>query len=373
VQNPNFNSSTCNPSATPPLDPGYPVLIFGAGYDTNEDIEPPAADAMGRGIFIVDATTGSLLWSAQSGGSSNSCTGNPCRLQNMTYAMPADITLVDRDFDGFIDRLYAADLGGNIWRVDLKASGAPNYQPGNWQATLFAALGGTGTTKRKFFFPPDVVLTKNYDVVLAVSGDREHPLASQQANNIVNRFYMIKDTKVGMSATGWTAVHDDTSSTANAQPPALFNATSTSYDGSLSGFYVTLLGLNSSGVASAGEKGVNAPTTVGGLVYFGTNQPTAPAANSCSANLGTARSYAISFLAGTSTRTVLDGGGLAPSPVFGLVTLTIGGKSTQLPFLIGAGGGSSGADSRSSIGAQKPNIPIVPTRKRTYWYRNIDD
>jgi type IV pilus assembly protein PilY1 len=372
-QNPSYDPSTCDPSASPPKDPGFPVLVFGAGYDANEDFEPPGADTVGRGIFILDAVTGNLLWSAKSGGSTDSCSGNPCTLQSMTYAMPADVTLVDRDFDGFIDRIYAADLGGNIWRVDLKPSaGAPNYGPSSWQTTLLAALGGTGTTKRKFFFPPDVVLTKRYDVVLAVSGDREHPLSTNQANNIVNRFYMVKDTNVGMSASGWTAVRDDTSSTADAQPPALFNATSATYTGTLSGFYVTLLGLDSKGIPSLGEKGVNAPTTVGGLVHFGTNQPTPPSANSCKANLGTARSYAINFLTGATTQTVLDGGGLAPSPVFGVVTINVNGKPRQLPFLIGAGGGGNGADSRSSIGAQRPDIPIKATRKRTYWYRDTD-
>jgi type IV pilus assembly protein PilY1 len=372
TQNPNFSASTCNPSASPPLDPGFPVLVFGAGYDPNEDSEPPAPDTMGRGIFILDAATGNLLWSATAGGATDSCTGSPCQLKSMTYAMPADITLVDRDFDNFIDRLYAADTGGNIWRVDLKpATGAPNFGPSSWQATLFAALGGTGTTKRKFFYPPDVVLTKKYDVVLGVTGDREHPLASQQANSIVNRFYMVKDTNVGMSAAGWAAVRDDTSSTADAPPPSLFNATSTPYPGGQSGFYVTLLGLDASGAASLGEKGVNAPVTVGGLVHFGTNQPTAPSANSCKANLGTARSYAINFLTGTSTQTVFDGGGLPPSPVFGQVTFTINGKKRQLPFLIGAGGGT-GADAKSSIGVGTPTIPIVTTKKRTYWYRNTD-
>lgn len=373
VQNPDYNPTTCNPSATPPLDPGYPVLVFGAGYDPNEDTEPPAADTMGRGIFILEASTGKLLWSAKSGGSTDSCTGNPCQLRSMTYAMPADITLIDRDFDGFIDRLYAADLGGNIWRVDLKPQTTSGYGPSTWQTSLLAALGGSGTTKRKFFFPPDAVLTKRYDVVLAVTGDREHPLRSQQANNIVNRFYMIKDMNVGMSGASGTAVRDDTGTTVNAQPMALFNATSTSYDGSLSGFYVTLLGSDpQTGVSSLGEKGVNAPTTVGGVVYFGTNQPSAPSANTCSANLGLARSYQINFVSGGTNIKLLDGGGLAPSPVFGFVTLTVDGKAKQLPFVIGAGGGDSGADSRSSIGAQKPKIPIKTTRRKTYWYRDID-
>jgi type IV pilus assembly protein PilY1 len=372
-QNPNFNPLTCNPSATPPLDPGYPVLIFGAGYDPNEDIEPPATDTMGRGIFIVDAVTGNLLWTAKSGGSTDSCSGDPCMLQSMTYAVAADVTLVDRDFDGFIDRVYAADVGGNIWRVDLQpTSGAPNFGPSTWQTTLLAALGGTGTTKRKFFFPPDVVLTKRFDAVVAVTGDREHPLASQQANSIVNRFYMIKDTNVGMSATGWTAMRDDTSSTADAQPASLFNATSSTYDGSLGGFYVTLLGLDANGNSSLGEKGVNAPTTVSGLVRFGTNQATPPSASSCRANLGTARNYAVNFLTGEKTLTVLDGGGLPPSPVFGVVMVTVNGKKREVPFLIGGGGGGGGADSRSGIGINTPPIPIKPTKRRTYWYREID-
>ena len=339
-----------------------PVLIFGAGYDTNEDAEPPNGDTMGRGIFIVDAVTGDVLWQAGPGGTGSSCTGNPCRLAEMTYSIPADITLVDRDFDGSIDRLYAADTGGNIWRVDLQPTGSGDVS--TWQVTHLAALGGSGTTRRKFFFPPDVVLTKTYDVVLDITGDREHPLLTHQSRSIVNRFYMIKDTKVGMSASGWTPVRDDTSSSADLVPTALFKATNTiPYDGSLSGFYVTLAG--------AGEKGVNAPTTVGGLVYFGTNQPIVPSTTTCQANLGTARSYSVNFLTGASNFSLLDGGGLVPSPVFGIVTVNVGGTERRLPFLIGGGGGS-GADGRSGLGAQKPIIPVKNIRKRTYWYRETD-
>ncbi|MEO7954576.1 MAG: PilC/PilY family type IV pilus protein, partial [Polaromonas sp.] len=350
-----------------------PVLIFGAGYDTNEDAEPPVAESMGRGIFILDAVTGHMLWQAIAPGAT--CAGGSVacvKPAGMNYAIPADITFVDRNYDGKIDRLYAADTGGNIWRVDLEptSTGAP----ATWQVTQFAALGGTGTTKRKFFFSPDVVFTKTYDVVLGVTGDREHPLATQQANNIVNRFYMLKDTNVGMSAAGWTTIHDDTSSTADTQPPALFKATSTTpYDGTLKGFYLTLPGLSKTGVPSLGEKGVNAPLMVGGYVYFGTNQPTPPSTTSCSANLGIARSYAVNFLTGASSFNVLDGGGLAPSPVSGIVNVTVNGVNRRLPFLLGGGGGGGGgADARSGLGAQKPSIPIKIKRKRTYWYRESD-
>ena len=90
-----------------------PVLIFGAGYDPNQDKDPvTSADTMGRGIFIVDAKDGTLLWQATAGGGSHTCTGHPCRLSAMTHSIPGDITLIDRNADGFIDRLYAADTGG---------------------------------------------------------------------------------------------------------------------------------------------------------------------------------------------------------------------------------------------------------------------
>jgi type IV pilus assembly protein PilY1 len=303
---------------------------------------------MGRGIFIVDAITGSPLW----------------RATGMTYAVPADITLVDRDFDGYIDRLYAADLGGNVWRVDLEPKGGdavPAYDRSTWKLSKIAAIGGSGTTKRKMFFPPDVVLTKNYDAVVVSTGDREHPLRTNDANNIVNRFYMIKDTSVGMSvAADWAVVTDDTSATSDTQPASLFNATSVNYDKSGRGFYISF---------AAGEKGVNAPTTVGGVTYFGTNQPKPPQA--CSANLGTARGYGVNFVSGKKVLGEFDGGGLLPSPVFGIVTVKVNGKDQQLPFLIGGVGGT-GVDSRSGLGAQKPPITIKVKKQRTYWNREID-
>lgn len=346
---------------------GYanPVLIFGAGYDPNEDAEPPTADSMGRGIFILDAVTGDIVWRAGPGGTANSCIGTPCLLQGMKYAIPADVTLLDTNGDGLVDRAYAADVGGNIWRVDFEPTSGNT--PASWQANLLAALGGASTdaTKRKFLFPPDAVATSQFTAVMAVTGDREHPLFPMQATSIVNRFYMIKDSFTGMDANGMVPVLDNTSDTTDTQPVSLFNATTTPYNSSLSGFYVTLV--------NAGEKGVNAPVTVGGYTYFGTNTPTAPAPNACNANLGTARSYQIGFLTGTVAYNVLQGGGLPPSPVGGLVNVDVAGQQVTVPFLIGGSSpGCIGADCQSSIGAQKANIPIKQTRSRAYWYREVD-
>jgi type IV pilus assembly protein PilY1 len=286
----------------------------------------------------------------------------------MNWGIAADISFVDRDNDGYTDRFYAADLGGNVWRVDLEPTNSPaGNTPDKWRVTKLASLGCTGTsdgtcaigtTPRKFFFAPNVVsvgatgATGSYDAVMLGSGDREHPLkstASQSAYNTVNRFYVLKDINTGMDG-GTTAVTEAT----------LFNATSTQYDGTLKGFYTTF---------STGEKSVNAPVTLRGTTFFGTNKPIPPDLGTCRANLGEARGYQLDPFKGTVTSTVFDGGGLPPTPTTGVVTIEIGGgKTIEKAFCIGCGGGT-GADSKSALGAGDPSKKVPKNPRRTYWYK----
>jgi type IV pilus assembly protein PilY1 len=355
---------------------GYanPVVIFGGGHDPGDDNEPPSTHTMGRGIYILDATNGNVVWKAEfSGGGGTSCTGNPCNLAGMTYAIASDVTLVNRDFDtsGYIDRIYATDLGGNIWRVDLEPAGyaaaVGSIGPSTWQVTKFAALGGTGATPRKFFYPPDIVATKNFDMIMAVTGDREHPLYSASgttAYSIVNRFYALKDVKTGADATGATTITDATSATANNSVTGMTDATSATYNPATNdnGFYITL--------TNAGEKGVNAPITIGGYTYFGTNTPPTANASACT-NLGIARGYQVNFLTGAKGNVIFDGGGLPPSPVAGLVNVNVDGSPRSVPFCLGCGNpgpSATGPDATSPLGGGKPPIPVPPIRKRVYWY-----
>lgn len=334
---------------------GYtnPVLIFGAGYDTAEDNQPPTANTMGRGIFIVDAITGAMVWQA-----APSCSGitAPCKaVTGMSYSIPSDITLMDRNSDGKVDRLYAVDTGGNVWRVDLEPSAG--NAPADWQVNKLAALGcnggvcASGTTPRKFFYPADVIFTTGYDAVLVGSGDREHPLYGDASYSVTNRFYMLKDL------TG-----NDGSSTATTEAN-LFDATNVAYvNSSISkGFYVTL---------GMGEKVVNAPATVAGYTYFGTNTPNIPNTSSCTADLGIAKGYRINPFSGADTSIVYDGGGMPPSAVSGLVSVKVDGKEKLFAFCIGCGGAPDcvGSDCKTAIGGGKPSISVSNRRSKTYWY-----
>lgn len=373
---------------------GYanPVLIFAAGYDTAEDAEPPTADTMGRGIYVLDATTGALIWKATYG-AALSCpdASAACTLPNMTYSIPSDITLMDHDNDGKIDRFYVGDVGGNIWRVDLEPTAG--FAPANWQVEKFAALGcntgpcALGTTPRKFLYAPEVISVTGYDAVFAGSGDREHPLYTDPTSTaatpkpfpgsppyagsayaVTNRIYMLKDTLTGKDGSGMVAITEQTGATAN-----LFDSTNTLYNNTLNGYYITL---------GIGSKIVNAPLAVAGYVYMSANKPDPPkvaGSNTCEEPLGEAVPYKLSPFSGAYVKGEWESGGLPPSPVAGVVNIWDSSTSKYIlvPFCIGCGAGdednapASTCDG-SALAACRPPINVSTSRKRTYWYMNTD-
>jgi type IV pilus assembly protein PilY1 len=322
---------------------------------------------MGRGIFILDAITGDLVWSAKpaASGTTSCSTTQPygCQVAGMNYSIPADLALMDRDIDGKIERLYAVDAGGNIWRVDLET--ADGNTPDKWRVSQLAALGcdtgacSSGSARRKFLYPPDVVpvgvagAANSYDAVLLGSGDREHPLYSSATNSaysVRNRFFMVKDFRTSKNSPAQATV----------TMTNLVDASSGVYDGSKSGYYFSF---------GTGEQSVNASLTIAGYTYFGTNQPSPPSPNQCTADLGIARGYKVETLTGAHTYTLFKNGGLPPSPVAGLVNMDVNGHSIQVPFAIGTGDPNcTSADCLSPLGGVKPPINVNTKRSRTYWY-----
>jgi type IV pilus assembly protein PilY1 len=150
------------------------VAFIAAGYDTNQDNIPVLnSDTKGRGIYVVDILTGSLIWRWTKDEDSST----------MVYSIPSDIARVDTDGDGKIDRLYVGDMGGRIWRFNIGDATNTASWTGN---ILFSGQG-------KIFYPPDVTLENdsgNYEMVFFGTGDRENPKGELSS---INRLYAIKD------------------------------------------------------------------------------------------------------------------------------------------------------------------------------------
>ena len=345
-----------------------PVVIFGLGYDpaANDPNVVPAQATMGRGVMIANAFTGAKIWSTEDASGSNRNGVNQ-------YAIAAGVAQVDTNYDGYVDRIIAADTGGNVWRINVDYTDAttnPNNSPSNWTIDKLASLGGTSAPNaRKFLGTPDVVVASTagipvpYDTILIGSGDREQPFDT----TITNRFYMLKDdhqrtyryttalTESDLFDTTDNLIQQGTTSEQAAATVALNNA---------KGWFITL---------GTGEKVDGPSTTLSGATFFGTNTPSDGNGNSCVANLGTAKTYAVSYLTGGAVihldgnlgdelnlddrSLIIPGGGFPPAPV--ALQVDIQGESYQ--------GVAFGPQIFQPAGAG------FGRRFREWWYQTTDD
>jgi type IV pilus assembly protein PilY1 len=124
---------------------------------------------------------------------------------------------------------------------------------------------------------------------------------------------------------------------------------------------------------SSGEKVVNAATTFRGVTYFGTHNPNPNPDKPkliCTADLGTAKSYAAPLFCRNPYSEELKGGGLPPSPVAGFVEITYTPEGSNEPvtvqkdFIIGAPN-----TKKSAIETGKSTGSLSTPRKRRYWYQ----
>lgn len=313
------------------------VAFIGGGYDdNNQDINPASpADAKGRAIYVVDILNGSLVWRYSFAENST-----------MTYSIPTDIARVDVDGNGYVDRLYAGDMGGRMWRFDVG-----DKDPSKWTGKIIFKSNPDGTTNpRKMFYPPDVTLesdsTGDYEMLFFGTGDREHP----KTTAIIDRLYAVKDRNltdkdpaVAYAEGDLVNVTDDllqNSSKTNAEKNAILAQLKDKR-----GWYITL-------DSNSGEKALAAPVVFYKTVYFTTFSPTAGVdTDPCFVGEGTARNYALNFRDGTAIFNLdltndLDGkkvitksdrssviGTAIPS---GVIVTVIGGKAVSY---VGVGGG----------------------------------
>lgn len=261
-----------------------------------------AGSPKGRGIYAVEiatlssagvatiATTPTRIWGVEYGTNAD-----------MTFSFASDLTTLDVDGNGYIDRLYASDLGGNLWRFDV---GNSNVDLWSGYKIFSANPGSAGTTDtgRKMFFKPVVTLETsvsttgrgNDALIFIGSGDREHPLNT----SVTDRMYAVRD-KGQTSAKSESDLLDVTSDQLQTTTTVNTDAASPTL-GSVD-YYLRQLSTNYGWYIkldqNLGEKVLASPALSNKIVYFTTFTPGASAnVDPCKpSNLGTGRIYVLNY------------------------------------------------------------------------------
>lgn len=194
-------TATTGASGTRPAGNADPVVMFGGGYDPQQDTFPlpvgTTQDTIGKAVFVVEGSSGALVKSF------SNVASDFLNASAIDWSIPSDLTVVNIDLDaqGLLDRIVVGDVGGNVWRFDISDVDATK-----WKGKKLAALSDTGVPNRKILFPPVIVPQLNpfpieWHAVYVGTGDREHPLAP----NTSDKIFMITDFDTGLTATAGTA------------------------------------------------------------------------------------------------------------------------------------------------------------------------
>ncbi len=337
------------------------VLIFGGGYDTNQDPDDNSAattsglsDTVGSTIYIVDALTGNKIWSA-----SDNIAGVSA---DMTYSIPSDLRIIDVNGDTFADRIYVGDMGGQVWRFDIKAyhqtsDGINGLVDGGVIANL-----STPANTLRFYNEPDVALMSHegerFMSVSIGSGWRAHPLDDV----VEDRFYMLRDNSplvtpegYGMrSGISWKPVEESdltnvTNSVSADRAPGADRE----------GWMINLV--------DSGEKNLSRSLTVNNQVLFTTYAPIAPT-DACSPGSGQGFIYALDVVTGDPVLPLNGGSGSGDLEKEDRKRVL---SNQSIPPSPTAAIADIGGAIRTSVivGTETPlnDLPFSDLTKRTYW------
>ncbi|MCP4299902.1 MAG: PQQ-binding-like beta-propeller repeat protein, partial [Gammaproteobacteria bacterium] len=297
------------------------VVIVGGGYDNVHDTlpHPTAADTQGAGVFFLDLESGDVLWRA------GTDTGANLELADLTRSIPSQVRVIDISGDGFADRMYASDMGGQILRFDITNGNDPDsLVTGGVVAQLGAEGNGSVSFEdtRRFYNTPDVSLfndniqNRRFIAISLGSGYRSHPLDNTNSD----RFYSIRDKAVFNSLT--QDEYDNLTPITDADLVEI------------SGQVGTVIGQNQAGwklTLPDDQKVLSTSATFNNEIFFVAFSPAAAEAENCAAGVGRNFLYRVTVANGdpiADLDNVVPGtedqlrvedlaqGGIAPSPAF---------------------------------------------------------
>ena len=290
------------------------VAFIGGGYNT------PQNNNSGKAFFAIDLSNGAKLWEYYHSTGASDDSGY------MNFSIAANPTAVDLNNDGYVDRVYIGDVGGQLWKFNTAPAGGTTLSGGlvsNWTGKrLFAAdysqanppVSGEYTPAQAIYVPPVLSYDslKNLWVYFG-TGDRNHP-----NNTSTNRFYGIKENTTMTNGSTLTE-------------SSLTNVTSGT--GTVTqGWYVVL---------ANNEKVLSASDVFNYSVFFTTFTPVTAAA--CGTGGGDAKLYAVNLNTGDASINLTSGAAVSPGEAAYAEAKSIGTGIPSRPIVIINPSGNAGS------------------------------
>jgi type IV pilus assembly protein PilY1 len=276
------------------------VFLIPGGYDNNQDQETPAsADTIGRALFAINVSSGALVNNFNFNAADNPSLG-------LTHSF-VDMTALDHDGDGIYSRIYAGDLGGNVFAfrddevVTYSVCSTDIDQvivDGVWSSKKLFNASADGI-QRKIIYSPDAVGEAYGEMIFFGTGDRSDPAGT----DVVNRIYAVKNEWASTATLTESDLVDVTDDLIQLGTDAEQEGVKLALKAA-KGWYIRL--------ENNGEKVVASPRVYGGVVYFTTYTPSdgteGDPLDPCAVSTvrGVGRMYAVNFATGASVLELSD-------------------------------------------------------------------
>jgi hypothetical protein len=157
---------------------GTPVFFIGGGYSSD--------NSAGKTVLAINVLTGDVVRVFK----------NDFYTSGMNYSIASNVAVIDADNNGFVDKLYVGDLGGQMWRIGKFADSMGNTLPFpscdenimNWRAQIL--FTSDPSYEKKLYYPPSVTLEHGYDLLFFGTGDREDACNPATSDS----YYCIRDS-----------------------------------------------------------------------------------------------------------------------------------------------------------------------------------
>lgn len=278
------------------------VMMFGGGYDTYYDdldnpVNPSSNTVKGDNLYIIDLdmdANGNIGSPSLMADANTNASG-----LSIDNSIAADISAIDLNSDGYIDRVYAADVGGKIYRLDFPFDGDQSKLSGATVADF------SGAAANRFYNKPDVSYSvyegKFFAAVAIGSGMRPNPLNQ----NTSDRFYVVFDQNAVTPTTAPVIGEGDLLNVTDKKPAQGqqaedFYGFEDIVAAGKDGWYFNL---------QPGEKVLSDSVTTNFNTFFTTYKPGSVSETECAASIGTNRVYGVGLLSGKPTVPGFDADG----------------------------------------------------------------